>query len=415
MKKLKKFFGQFNALQWSAIFFSISFGFGMAVNSIGFFLFCLTGFSYSIIDFRNNELLVKSEILLYVTIGYFGLIVVREVFANISTTLDIIYYNLPFLFIPIIFLFQSIRLTKCKEAVFIAFLAGMVLNAIVNLSFGIYRGILVWENGISFWYFTYNFLSEPFGIQPIYLGYFYVIALLILFHFKGYIKISLLFYFIITLLTLSIFLLAARNAILSMIILMPFYLFISKTISIKKAFIFLGIVIICFIGALQNPVVKNRIMKVSNKGNFYSGSSLRSNIWQSALSVSNKNFVWGLGEDKAGLLLHKEFEKRGLEVPLKYKYHSHNQFLHTLIQYGAMGVVFLITLFIIAIWTAWKNENYLGLTFTLLFLLTIMTEAVFTRQWGQLSYVYFTCWLVFSLKNDKGLNTYHIFRLQQKV
>jgi O-antigen ligase len=401
MKKVRQFFSQFNILQWSAIFFSISFGFGIAINSIGFLLFCTIGLLYSVLDYRNKKISFKKNTLLFVLLGYFLLILFRELAVNISTAPEIVFNHLAFLFIPLILLFQSKKLSKHVELLLIAFLGAMVMNALVNLGVGVYRGVLIRENGVSFWYFTYNFLSEPFGIQPIYLGFFYVIALLILFHVKIYIKNSIFFYSILTILVLSVFLLAARNAILCMLILVPFYLFLSKKISIKKGLLLLIVFTICFIGALQNPVVKNRILKVANKGNLYSGSSLRSNIWQSALSASNENFIWGSGEKKASLLLFQEFEKRDLKVPLKYKYHSHNQFLHTLIQYGAVGMVVLIILFIISIWTTYKDRNYLGLCLTLLFLFTMMTEAIFTRQWGEFSYVYFTSLVILNLPNTK--------------
>ena len=400
MNRLTKNILQYNTLTWSAIFFSFSFGLGIALNSIGFVLFCATGFIYSIGDIRKKTLTFSSNIVLYIIIGYFTLIVLREVIANISTAPEIVFYYLAFLFIPTIFLFQSKRLLKHHQVVLMAFVVGMAFNAFINLSFGFYRGVLIRDHGVNFWYFTYNLLSEPFGIQPIYLGCFYVIALLILLHFKTYLKSLTFFYCLIVLLIISVFLLAARNAILSMIILIPLYLFLTKKITVKNSILLLGIFAICFVSAIQNPVVKNRILKVTTKGNFYSGSSLRNNIWQSAISASNENFIWGSGEMKASLLLLHEFEKRDLIIPLKYKYHSHNQFLNTLIQYGIVGLGLLIVLFIIAMWITWKDGNYLGLGITLLFLFTMLTESIFTRQWGVFSFPFFISLLVMKKKSQ---------------
>ncbi|WP_405384885.1 O-antigen ligase family protein [Maribacter sp. LLG6340-A2] len=399
MNWLTKNILQYNTLTWSAIFFSFSFGLGIALNSIGFFLFCASGVIYSIGDIRKKIVTFNGITVLFLIIGYFTLVVLREVIANVSTAPEVVFYYLAFLFIPAIFLFQSKRLLKHHKVVLMAFVMGMVFNAFVNLSFGFYRGVFIRDNGVNFWYFTYNFLAEPFGIQPIYLGCFYVIALLITFHFKTYIKSLTLFYCIIILLIISVFLLAARNAILSMMILIPLYLSFTKKITVKNGILLLCIFAICFISALQNPVVKNRILKVTSKGNFYSGSSLRNNIWQSAISASKENFIWGSGEKKASLLLFNEFDIRDLKTPLKYKYHSHNQFLNTLIQYGAVGSGILIVLFIGAIWITWRDGNYLGFVITVLFLFTMLTESIFTRQWGVFSFPFFIILLVMKKKS----------------
>lgn len=398
MKRLSKKISQFNVFILSTIFFSFSFGLGIAINSIGFFLFCITGFVFCVKDFKSQNGTFKMVPLVALSITYFFFIFFREFLINFKTAPEIIVEYIAFLLIPGIVLLQSNNLKTHIPTVLRAFLAGMLLNAMVNLGFGIYRGFIIKEEGINFWYFTYNFLSEPFGIQPIYLGFFYVIAVMILLQYKSKFKNPFCFYSCLALLVISVFLLAARNAILCLVFLVPTYLFLSKKIGLKSGLWLIGILIVSFIVALQNPVVKNRIFKAAEKGNFYSGSSLRLNIWQSSIQASKKNFIWGAGHEKTELLLLNEYGKRDLTTPLKYKYHTHNQFLQTLVQYGVVGLMILALFLIAAIGRTWNERNYLGVIIIVLFIFSMMTESIFTRQWGVLSFLFFISLLAMKMR-----------------
>jgi O-antigen ligase len=275
-----------------------------------------------------------------------------------------------------------------------AFLLGALINVSTNFIYAIYRGVIENEQGINFWYFTYEFLSEPFGIQPIYLGLFYVFAILILNHFKSKIANVYFYYSAILLLTLGVFLLSARIAILCLILLVPLQLLFTKKISIKNILMLLGVFGISFLFAIQNPVVKNRIFKVTKEGNFYSGTSLRSTIWESAYYISKENIIWGLGEKKADILLVEEFKDRDLTIPAKYRYHSHNQYLQTLVQYGIIGLLVLLGALFWPMVLAVRKLNYLGLLWLLLFSISAVTESVFTRQWGIFSFAFFSSLLM---------------------
>ena len=100
------------------------------------------------------------------------------------------------------------------------------------------------------------------------------------------------------------------------------------------------------------------------------------------------------------MLLLKEYEYRDLKIPLKYKYHAHNQFLQTLIQYGVVGTIILIVFLVLAIWRTWEHRNYMGLTILMLFIFTMFTEAIFTRQWGVLSFTFIISIVLISYENQ---------------
>ena len=394
MERIKKI----DFLKWSAVLFSISFSFGIAMNSIGFFLFSLVAVFITVNDFVQKRLKFHFKMVNVFLIVLFIIIGVRELTIDSNLATGVAFYYLAFLVLPLFIGFQSSRIVDYLPIILKAFLIGTLINVCTNIAFAIYRGIIINEQGINFWYFTYGFFAEPFGVQPIYLGNFYVFSLLILNHIKVFRKHAYFYYLSFFTLTLGVFLLAARNAIVCMAILIPAYLLLQRKISIKKMLMIFGILGVCFVFAIQNPIIKNRILKVNKKGNFYSGTSLRTSIWKSAYEASKENFVWGSGEKKGNELLMKEYEERKLKIPLKYKYHAHNQFLQTIIQYGIIGLIVLLASLLWPLAYTFSQKEYLGLFWLFLFAITSLTESVFTRQWGVFSFAFFTSLFMLGLK-----------------
>ena len=199
-------------LKWTGILFSISFFLGIAINSIAFVLFSIVGLVISIIDLAKGELktsIAKTNVPLLIL---FLIIVIREATIDMSGSLLLVNRYASFLLIPLIFLFQAKRLSTNTDQFLRAFLIGAVFNASINLGYGIFRGIILNEEGINFWYFAYDLFAEPFGIQPIYLSSFYVFAVLIMIGRSFFRSRPILFYYSLSILVLGIFLLAARNA-----------------------------------------------------------------------------------------------------------------------------------------------------------------------------------------------------------
>jgi len=380
-----------NYLKWAAMLFALSFSLGIAINSIAFLIFIFLGITKTIIDIIQKRGVFYFGKTNFVLIAFFIVICLRELTLDVQDGLSIIFNYSAFLAFPIVMGFQANRLENYRPLILKAFLFGCIFNASVNLFYAVYRGIIINESGVNFWYFTYEFFSEPFGIQPIYLGYFYLFGILILNSIQSLRQHSIFYYFASSILVLGVFLLAARNAIICLLILLPLYLLIQRQISIKKVVGITAIFAVAFLLAIQNPVVKNRILKVNNKGNFYSGTSLRTSIWESGYRASLENFIWGSGEKMGNELLLKEYEIRNLKTPIKYEYHAHNQYLQTLIQYGLLGLLTLMASYLWPLIRVFNEKEYLGLFWILLFSLTSVTESVFTRQWGILSFAFFSC------------------------
>ena len=385
----KAFLQNIDYLKWSFVIFALSFSFGLAVNSIAFVILLVVSTGYIIKDLKKGNLQFDKSSLNISLLIFFTYLVFREIFANEGTFELFIKYS-GLLLIPLAIAFNSKRLSSCIPLILKAFLVGCIINLTVNWGFAIYRGIIIREEGVSFWYFTYNFFAEPFRIQPIYLAFFYVFAVFILYRYHTMIKGKILFYIILFALCLGILLLSARNALMNLFVLTPILLIIEKRISIKKVLLVFGIFGISFFLGIQNPVVKNRIFKVNKKGNFFSGTSLRLNIWESALDASKDNFIFGVGERKSQKVLISEYKERKMIFAIKKNYNAHNQFLQTLLGYGLVGLVLFLFIFFHPVRIFFLRKNYLALFWVILFILTAVTDSVFMRKWGLLSFAFFT-------------------------
>ena len=393
-------FSSLNFFKWSLLLFSFSFSLGIAINSVAFGILILASIIIFINDYKSKVIVFKKEQFYYPLILFFLIISVREYVADTLNFFRFLNRYSPFLLLVILIGVHNNKVLIQRKNILGSFVYGMFFNLIVNWIYAIYRGVITHPSGINFWYFTYDFFAEPFGMQPIYLAFFYVFSILILIYNPGYIKNKILYFIVIFLLVLGVFLLAARNAIISLIILAPLFLIFERKASFKTVSVLGVSLIFAFILAIQNPVVKNRIFKVAAEGNVYSGISLRKKIWSSAIEVSKENFFFGLGEKQSMLELQKQYRLKEMDIPLKKKYHSHNIYLQTLIKYGLLGLISLFVLFLAPLWNFYLARDFLALSWIILFMLASITEAFFMRQWGVFSFAFFTS--IFLIRNKLG-------------
>jgi O-antigen ligase len=383
-------FKSLNFFKWSLLLFSFSFSLGIAINSVAFGALVLVSIITFVGDCKLKEIICRKKQFYFPLVFFFLVISVREYIVDVGNFLYFLNRYSPFLlFVIIIGVFKNRVLIQIRN-ILGAFVYGMILNLIVNFAYAVYRGIIIHQSGINFWFFTYDFFAEPFSIQPIYLAFFYVFSIFILIYDSSYIKKKSLYFSIIFFLILGVFLLAARNAIACLIILTPLFLFFERKVSFKTICILGFSLIVAFIIAIQNPVVKNRIFKVTEEGNVYSGSSLRKKIWTSAIEVSKENLFFGLGEKESMLKLQEQYRLKEMSVPLKERYHSHNTYLQILIQYGLLGLISLLILFLAPLRKFYLSRHFLALAWIVLFMIASITEAFFMRQWGIFSFAFFT-------------------------
>ena len=383
----------FNFFKFSLLFFAVSFNLGLAINSIAFGLAVLT-LSFSFIKdkgYKNLEINYYTKLLFV----FASLSLIIEVINNYNSFGYFLFQkSIVFLILPILISLNKKRIKKITNSILFYFIIGCVLNALVNWTFAIYRGFLLVPEGVNYWYFSYNFFAEPFRIQPIYLGLYYVSAMV----FIHFIKINkYLYIFIVSFLFVSTFMLAARNAIFSMLLFIPALIMFKQKLKIKQLILILIFAITSVILVLQNPIIKNRLFKVAEKGNFYSGHSLRLDIWSSAFEVGQNN-IFGLGEVKSEKRLIEVYKEKKLITPVIKKYNAHSQYLQSFVQHGILGVVFLLIIFTYLLINFKSKKNYLGVIWVVVIMLSAITESIFVRQWGSFFFVFISMLLLLKQK-----------------
>jgi O-antigen ligase len=253
---------------------------------------------------------------------------------------------------------------------------------------GLYR-VFYAENALNSIYITYNHLADLFGIQPLYLSVFYLMAVIFsidisrskLRQRKGYFIIS-------GVLICGIILLSSRTGLL-----LSFVVLLIKVFKIKNktAFpVFLLLLISCLILTFSIPTLKNRVLNLNENISSYSGLSFRTKIWKNSIFVFQESSLFGHGLYLSQDKLMNQYVKTNFRRGYIYNLNTHNQYLQTLLDTGLIGLTLLIFMLVLPIRNI-RNIPISELLFTAIILVSLIPESFFLRQYGVLFYSFFSC------------------------
>ncbi|MEM6963283.1 MAG: hypothetical protein AAF573_00870, partial [Bacteroidota bacterium] len=80
--------------------------------------------------------------------------------------------------------------------------------------------------------------------------------------------------------------------------------------------------------------------------------------------------------------LNKIYQKRNLQTELQYNQNTHNQYLQTTATLGILGGTWLLVLYFLPFYQAFRHKDYLYCLFILLILLAFLTESILQTQRG---------------------------------
>lgn len=256
--------------------------------------------------------------------------------------------------------------------------------------------------------------------------------------FKGSRKF--LFAFLLLLASLSIFIINARSAILSLGLMTFMYLIFSLFVEFKsdrvknlKAFSFIiGTVLIALmlsqfflnLGLKDAEGNKNKtsygtvVERMSSIEWNNRSSSNRFRLWEDALDYTGKHWFLGAGSGnwKLESIPYTSLEDNDLYVP----YHAHNDFLETAAETGLPGLLLYLSIFILAAWRLhivfYKAENKIHRYYALTILMALMAygiDAFFNfpseRPVMQLLFFYLLSQVVL-ISSSKENSTVHNFK-----
>lgn len=384
-------------LPYTTIFFLCSLLLGIFLNTTSLIVL----FTFSVLgSWKSNSLPPLNNKLLWLLIFFvfYEITLIFTFNTDLKASLSELFTFVPLLLIVISFFLNSKKLNNSLyPKLELAFLVTCLLSAVLNLVYGIYRGIIL-PTGINYYFLSYDYLGSVFGIQAYYLSLFYLIGCLFIIKHKKKLKLG---YIYLLILWLSIFFLASRMTIFISLIIIPAFMYIK--IANKKDFFILGFIsLILFISALLfNPILRERIKTINSKTTNYSGVELRKKIWENSFEVFKESPLIGHGMQNTNEKLIDQFERKRFRAAIRNRYHSHNQFIQTSLDSGLIGLLLLLAIIINTGYNLYQNRQITYIFAYVCLIGTMLTESLFQRQWGLFLFAFFVgISLVKPLKED---------------
>ncbi len=192
-----------------------------------------------------------------------------------------------------------------------------------------------------------------------------------------------------------IFLFGVRTGIATFLLITLLYLGINykTTFKLKNLIIFgMGILLSLFIlnkssylkdkyyGVLEKlEIVKSE--EISEVGKEYHKLSLRQKLWSASWDVVQEKPLFGYGVFGEVEPLKEAFKRNGISKK-NNDMNSHNQYLTTFLQHGAIGVVLLLFILLRSLLLSLKEKKYENFLLVLVISLAFVTESMLLRQKG---------------------------------
>lgn len=383
-------------------------------NSIATILFLVFSFSglYKL-KFKMNKALLIPIIL-------FGLMTLSLLWtSDLAFSLKGLQKNLPFLLIPLAFLFLPKFDKKTLYSAIRLFGFSMVFFAIYSFIRATIRYV---ENGNKSM-FLYNELVSV-ELNAIYIATFTTVAL---FYFIVQKNKKTLDYIAIYILALFVALLYSKTVFLMVALLLVWhYIQFSKTqASVKWVTMALGVTFL-FLSAIFVPVVQERVSEeyetafvdntiyadygnkdqniynVSlkqaytneefNANSFFPGTAYRvfqARIFKELLS-EQKIWLTGFGINASDKAIQEKHKKYNLFND--YQYHNfHNQYIQFFSELGLFGFLVFMAMVFLNLKNAIKNKNFLHIAFAVSMIILFLTESLLCRQRGIVFFVTLYC------------------------
>lgn len=259
----------------------------------------------------------------------------------------------------------------------------------------------------NYWYFTYDFLSKPIGIHPIYFSMYINLSVIILYLYENWlpkiIKAGILGFLFLILLLLS-----SRTQFAAGILIILYFLI--NDLRQKKYLFMVGIsvlfVSLSFMVYKYNPLAKLRISEALDLNqdyhqNQYGGRSLRMKKWACALIVWERNPIFGTGTGGDNGALKAVYKEQNFMEGYRANYNAHNQYLQILMGLGLLGLLYFLFVLFSLFRESVSTGNQLFTFFILLFAISILTESMFSVQKGIVFFSFFTCLIGYRTKEPE--------------
>ncbi|MBL7927297.1 MAG: O-antigen ligase family protein [Bacteroidia bacterium] len=307
-------------------------------------------------------------------------------------------YKLSFIVFPLIFI-NAGNMISIKP-IGIAFVLGCISAAIICWV-NAYLNFCIQANPSYFFYTSFSKF-----MHPTYFGMYCNLAMLLIVTYNKNMPNKLVFVTILTAGCLTMVFIASRMASIVAIITMVAY---SIHVFYKEEKLMLRYVVLALLIAvgfqiyiskyfnryneLQSTLeVNNATAQVPST----SSSNSRILLWQYATDVWCNNvtsFVFGVGTGDIKDALQQVYIAKNFQRGINEHYNPHNQFLHTAVALGILGLAILLMIFIFGL----TNTNILSKYFLIIVGLNALTESVLEVQSGIIFFCFF--YMMFNTNN----------------
>lgn len=259
-------------------------------------------------------------------------------------------------------------------------------------------------------YISYIELASGIGIHPVYLSLYLSFCALLVFHFysasfasfsqiKKIALLILIFYLSTFILFLSARIIIFAYLIISLYGLRQFLKSASPLLYWSTSSIY----ILFFLGILYlNPVSRFRgyqeivtTYPYLKPGLQTQSTTIRASLWSMSIKALPKtNLLLGSGTGDVEHLISETSSGTNITNVLGTN-DPHNQYLHTLLGIGLLGLFTMMACFALPAWVSFQSGNFLYLGFLFLFSILCITESAMELQKGIVFYAMFSSLLLF--------------------
>ena len=312
------------------------------------------------------------DIIIYLMVLLLGLLHTEDLF----TGFKVMETNFSFLAVPIVLSRLQTLDNRRRNNIFLAFLLGLIVSALVCLLFAVYR--YTQEPNIQFFFFDQ--FTEVINSHPTYFAYYIIFAIsveLYLLYYDEGDGYTLLKYLVIIFLFLILILTGGQTAFISLLFVFSFFIlkFFTEERSDKK-WVITGLItmMLCCMFLISIVEKGNRVIALND-------SWERSVLWESAVAaVSNPLLGVGTGDYK--IALNDYYITHNLTQFATESYNSHNQFIQILFSNGVLGVLAFGFMLGRPLYMAMSRRNILAILCLFPFLIYGMTEVFLGRYQG---------------------------------
>ncbi len=131
-------------------------------------------------------------------------------------------------------------------------------------------------------------------------------------------------------------------------------------------------------------------------------TSTRLRLWESALVLIKKNPLTGVGTGDIKDQLMLQYAGTGYKYGVKSDLNPHNQYLHTGVSLGLVGLILLLAFFIVPLVASYRLKNWIYFCFMIILILNSLTESIMEVQKGVLWIAFFYVLLCVKMNNREG-------------